>query len=77
MPSTTAGWKLTPEVLEVNGLPVGIQQLNHRVVTLIDLAADGRDFSLDHCHVFSKQILSIAFKKREKKVRWNPHHLDI
>lgn len=69
------GWKLTPEVLEVNGLPVGVQQLNHGVVTLIDLAADGCNFSLDHCHVFSKQILSITFKKREKKVSWNSHHL--
>ena len=60
-------WKLTPEVPKINGLSVGIQQLNNRVVTLIDLAADGCNFSFNHCHVFRKQILSIAFKKRRKK----------
>lgn len=59
--------KLTPEVPEVNGLPVGVQQLDHRVVALVDLAADGRHFSFDHCHVLCEQILSITLKKGEKK----------
>ena len=60
--------KLTSEISEINRLPVGIQELNHRVVAVLDAAADGGDVSLHHRHVFGNQVLTVTLKGEQ---RWN------
>lgn len=60
--------QLTSEISEINRLSVGIQKLNHRVVAVLDTAADGGDVSLHHCHIFCNQILTITLKRAQ---RWN------
>lgn len=56
--------ELTSEISEINRLSVGIQELNHRVVAVLDAAADGGDVPLHHCHVLGHQILAITFRER-------------
>lgn len=58
--------QLTSEISEINRLSVGIQKLNHRVVAVLDTAADGGDVSLHHCHIFCNQILTITLKREQR-----------
>lgn len=58
--------KLTSEISEINRLSVGIQELNHRVVAVLDSAADGGDVSLHHRHIFGNQILTITFGREQR-----------
>lgn len=58
--------ELTSEISEINRLPVGIQELNHRVVAVLDAAADGGNVPLHHCHILSHQILAITFKREQR-----------
>lgn len=50
---------LTSEVSEVDGLPVGVEQLDDGVVIILHSAADGGRFALDHGHVVSRQVLPL------------------
>lgn len=63
--------ELTSEISEINRLSVGIQELNHRVVAVLDAAADGGDVPLHHCHVLGHQILAITFRERAKMKQQN------
>lgn len=53
--------RLTSDVFEVDGLPVGVEQLDDGVVVVLHSAADGSHFPLDHRHVVSRQVLTFNF----------------
>ena len=50
---------LTSDISEVDGLPVGVEQLNDGVVVVLHSAADGGRFPLNHCHIVSCQVLTV------------------
>lgn len=49
---------LTSHVPEVNGLSVGVQQLDHRVVVVLHSTADDGRVPLHHRHVICHQVLT-------------------
>lgn len=52
------GGILTPHVPEVDGLPVGVEQLDDRVVVVLHSTADDGRVALDHGHVLRHQVLA-------------------
>lgn len=52
---------LTSHVLEVDGLSVGVEQLDDGVVVVLHPAADGGHFTLDHRDVVGRQVLTFSF----------------
>lgn len=54
---------LTSEVSEVDGLPVGVEQLDDGVVIILHSAADGGRFALNHGHVVSRQVLALHYRE--------------
>lgn len=49
---------LTSHVSEVNGLSVGVEQLDDGVVVVLHPTADGRHLALHHRHVLRHQVLT-------------------
>lgn len=71
---------LTSNVFEVNGLSVGVEQLDDGVIVVPHSAADGGRFPLNHRHVVSCQILTFDFttqaentEAKNKFEMWNKH----
>lgn len=60
--------KLTPEISEIDGLPVGVQELDHGVIAVLDAAADGGHVPLHHGHVLRHQVLTITCRTGQ---RWD------
>lgn len=60
--------KLTPEISEIDGLPVGVQELDHRVIAVLDTAADGGHVPLHHCHILCHQVLTVTCRTEQ---RWD------
>lgn len=61
---------LTSNIFEVDGLSVGIEQLDDGVVVVLHSAADGSRFPLDHRHIVGRQVLTFDFttdKNRDGK----------
>lgn len=54
---------LTSKVSEVDGLPVGVEQLDDGVVIILHSAADGGRFALNHGHVVSRQVLALHYRE--------------
>lgn len=54
---------LTSNVSEVDGLPVGVEQLDDGVVIILHSAADGGRFALNHGHVVRRQVLSLHYRE--------------
>lgn len=52
---------LTSNIFEVDGLSVGIEQLDDGAVVVLHSAADGGHFPLDHRHVVGRQVLTFDF----------------
>lgn len=52
------GGILTPHVPEVDGLSVGVEQLDDRVVVVFHSTADDGRVALDHGHVLRHQVLT-------------------
>ncbi len=52
---------LTSNVFKVDGLPVGVEQLDDGVIVVLHSAADGGHFPLDHRHIVSFQVLTFDF----------------
>lgn len=69
---------LTSEVSEVDGLSVGVEQLDDGVIIILHSAADGGWFTFNHCHVVSRQVLALHYKtQREHSVgKRNIFHQD-
>lgn len=70
MPESPA---LTSNIFEVDGLSVGVEQLDDGVVVVLHSAADGGRFPLNHRHIVSCQVLTFDFtaqKKRKENYRW-------
>lgn len=59
--------KLTPEISEIDGLPVGVQELDHRVIAVLDAAADGGHIPLHHCHILRHQVLTITCRTEQRR----------
>lgn len=57
---------LTSNILEVDGLSVGVEQLDDRVVIVLHSAADGGHLPLDHRHIVSRQVLTFDFTAQTK-----------
>lgn len=57
---------LTSNISEVDGLSVGIEQLDDGIVVVLHSAADGGRFSFDHRHVVSRQILTFDLTTQTK-----------
>lgn len=53
--------ELTSDIFEVDGLSVGVEQLDYRVVVVLHSAADGGRFPLDHGHVVGGQVQALHF----------------
>lgn len=71
---------LTSNVFEVNGLSVGVEQLDDGVIVVPHSAADGGHFPLNHRHVVSCQILTFDFTTQAENTEakntfemWNKH----
>lgn len=56
---------LTSNIFEVDGLSVGVEQLDDGVVVVLHSAADGRRFPFDHRHVVGRQVLTFDFTKKQ------------
>lgn len=62
---------LTSNIFKVDGLSVGVEQLDYGVVVVLHSAADGGRFPLDHRHIVSRQVLAFNFTQhKENKCRW-------
>lgn len=59
---------LTSDISEVDGLSVGVQELDDRVVIIFDSTADCGRFPLHHRDVVCHQVLALDCGPR-KKVR--------
>lgn len=60
---------LTSNIFEVDGLSVGVEQLDYRVVVVLHPAADGGHFPLDHRHIVSCQVQAFHFTAQRKKMQ--------
>ena len=58
---------LTSNFSEVDGLSVGIEQLDNGVVVVLHSAAYSGCFPLDHRHVVGCQVLTIDFTTQTEK----------
>lgn len=58
---------LTSEVSEVDGLPVGVEQLDDGVVIVHHSAADGGRFALNHRHVVRRQVLALHYNTQREQ----------
>jgi len=56
--------ELTSEISEINGLSVGIKELNHGVVAVFDSTADGGNVPLHYRHIFCYQVLAITLGRK-------------
>lgn len=65
--SKSCGSILTPHVSEVNGLSVGVEQLDNRVVVVLHPAADDGHLPLHHRHVLRHQVLTHHWAGRETR----------
>ena len=63
---------LTSDIAEVDGLSVGVEELDDRVVVVLHSAADGRRLSLNHGHIVCTEIL--PFNCRGEKEKWEGRH---
>lgn len=61
--------RLTSNIFKVDGLSVGVEQLDNGVIVVLHSAADGGHISLDHCHIVSRQVLAFNFTTQRKKVQ--------
>lgn len=61
---------LTSDVSEVDGLSVGVEQLDDGVVIILHSAADGGRFALNHCHVVGRQVLVLCCKTQRGTFGW-------
>lgn len=57
---------LTSKISEVDGLPVGVEQLDDGVVIILHSAADGGRFALNHCHIVSRQVLAVHYRTQRE-----------
>lgn len=55
---------LTSNIFEVDGLSVGVEQLDYRVIIVLHSAAYGGHFPLNHRHIVSRQVLTFNFRKQ-------------
>lgn len=60
---------LTSDIFEVDGLSVGVEQLDYRVVVVLHPAADGGRFPLDHRHIVSCQAQTFHFTAQRKNMQ--------
>lgn len=67
---------LTPHVFEVDGLSVGVEQLDDGVVVVLHSAADGGHFPLDHRHVVSRQVLTFNFPTQAENTNGKNYNSD-
>lgn len=69
---------LTSNIFKVDGLSVGVEQLDYGVVVVLHSAADGGRFPLDHRHIVSRQVLAFNFTQhKEKNCRWRKKNYDL
>lgn len=50
---------LTPDVFEVDGLSVGIEELDDGIVIVLDSAADGGNLSLHDGDIIRHEVLAL------------------
>lgn len=64
---------LTSNIFKVDGLSVGVEQLDDGVVIVLHSAADGGHFPFNHRHIVSRQVLTFNLTT-QKKYRWKKLH---